>query len=91
MVGRRVFVGSGDGRLYQLDLKTGALGWQYAAGGSLLASPAVAAGRLVIGTDEGDLYCFGERSRELRVRSGTMRAGRFSGQQQREQVQRPLM
>ena len=30
--------------------------------GRVLASPAVAAGRLVIGTDAGDLYCFGKKA-----------------------------
>jgi outer membrane protein assembly factor BamB len=35
--------------------------WRYAAGGKILASPAIAAGRLVIGSDAGDLYCFGAK------------------------------
>ena len=49
VVGERVFVGSGDGRLYALDRKTGEKTWNYEAGGQFTASPAVAAGRLVIG------------------------------------------
>jgi len=36
--------------------------WQFEAGGSVSASPAVAGGRMVIGTDNGDLYCFGEKA-----------------------------
>jgi len=44
-----------------LDLKTGRQLWTFEGGGSILASPAVAAGRLVIGTDDGNLYCFGAR------------------------------
>jgi outer membrane protein assembly factor BamB len=33
--------------------------WTYEAGGQFAASPAVAAGRLVIGNHDGTLYCFG--------------------------------
>ena len=61
VVGGRVFVGSADGRLYAVDLKTGRERWRFEAGGHIIASPAVAAGRLVIGTDAGELYCFGAK------------------------------
>jgi outer membrane protein assembly factor BamB len=46
-----------------LDLKTGREVWRYEAGGEVNASPAVAAGRMVIGTDAGNLYCFGAKER----------------------------
>ena len=59
-----VFVGSNDGRLYGLDLKNGNLVWSYDGGAGFIASPAVAAGRLVIGNDDGVLYCFGKKSPE---------------------------
>ncbi len=61
IVGARVFIASGDGRLYALDVKTGEKLWEYEAGGGFTASPAVAQGRLVIGNDDGELYCFGEK------------------------------
>jgi outer membrane protein assembly factor BamB len=61
VVGERVFFGSGDGRLYALDRKTGEKSWYYEAGGQFTASPAVAAGRMVIGNQDGTLYCFGEK------------------------------
>ena len=60
VVGERVFVAAYDGRLYALDRKTGEKMWSYEAGGRFDASPAVAAGRLVIGNKDGTLYCFGE-------------------------------
>ena len=40
-------------------LATGAKVWEFEAGGPLSASPAIAAGRLVIGTQDGKLYCLG--------------------------------
>ena len=61
IVGRRAFVGSADGRLYAVDIKTGKEVWRFECGGDVIASPAVAAGRLVIGNDSGTLYCFGTK------------------------------
>jgi len=55
----RVFIGSSDGNLYELDLVSGAKTWQFAAGAALTASPAAAQGALVIGSQDGVLYCFG--------------------------------
>ncbi|HJZ81821.1 MAG TPA: PQQ-binding-like beta-propeller repeat protein, partial [Pyrinomonadaceae bacterium] len=59
IAGDRVFVGSNDGRLYVLNLDTGAKLWEFNAGAPLSASPAIASGRLVIGSQDGRLYCFG--------------------------------
>ena len=64
IVDDRVFVGSADGRIYGLDLKTGEKVWSYDAGAAFSASPAVAQGRLVIGNEEGVLYCFGNKQTE---------------------------
>jgi len=54
-----VFVGSSDGKLYVLDAQTGRKVWEYDTGDALTASPAIASGRLVIGAQDGKLYCFG--------------------------------
>jgi outer membrane protein assembly factor BamB len=59
IVGNRVFVGSNDGVLYELDLASGRKTWEFTAGGALSASPAAAQGALVIGSQDGVLYCFG--------------------------------
>jgi outer membrane protein assembly factor BamB len=61
IVGRRVFIGGGDGVLYELDLETGRERSRFEAGGPISASPAVAGGRLVIGTLDGVVYCLGGR------------------------------
>jgi outer membrane protein assembly factor BamB len=61
IAGNRVFVGSRDSRLYALDIRSGKELWRFDAGGPIIASPAVAAGRLVIGTTRGELYCFGAK------------------------------
>jgi outer membrane protein assembly factor BamB len=54
-----VYVGSSDGRLYGLSVATGRKEWEFDAGAALTASPAIAAGRIVIGSTDGALYCFG--------------------------------
>ena len=58
VVDGRVFVGSSDGNLYELDLATGKKVWAFTAGAALTASPAAAGGALVIGSQDGTVYCF---------------------------------
>lgn len=55
----RVFIGSNDGRLYVLNLETGAKLWEFNAGSAISASPGIANGRVVVGAGDGRLYCFG--------------------------------
>ncbi len=55
----RVYIGSGDGRLYVLDAASGKQIWEFDTGAGLTASPAVAAGKVVIGAQDGRLYVFG--------------------------------
>ena len=42
-----------------LDLETGEKLWEFDTAAPLVASPAIAEGRLVIGSEDGVLYCFG--------------------------------
>ena len=60
IAGKRVFIGSNDGNLYELDLDTGKKLWDFVAGAPLSASPAAAQSALVIGSQDGILYCFGK-------------------------------
>ena len=57
----RVYVGSGDGRLYVLSLTTGERIADFDTASAISASPAIAHGRLVVGTLDGQLYCLGRR------------------------------
>lgn len=61
IVGQKVYVAAGDGRLYALDLKSGKELWQYQAAGGFTGSPAVADGKLVIATDRGEVICLGAK------------------------------
>jgi outer membrane protein assembly factor BamB len=76
IVGNRVFVGSSDGILYELDLAKGGKTWEFTAGAPLTASPAAAQGALVIGSQDGVLYCFGSDAPPAeRVASGSLPEG----------------
>jgi eukaryotic-like serine/threonine-protein kinase len=56
-----VYVGSNDGRLYVLDLATGKRLSAFEAGAPITASPAIAGGRVVFGTDDGRVYALGAK------------------------------
>ena len=57
--GGRVFVGSNDGRVYGLDLASGKKVWEYEAASPVTSSPAVAKGKVVVATADGQVICFG--------------------------------
>ena len=59
IVGNRVFLGSKRGPVLALDKATGEPVWEFDTGSAIMASPAVASERLVIGSLDGILYCFG--------------------------------
>jgi eukaryotic-like serine/threonine-protein kinase len=42
-----------------LDAASGQKRWEFEAGDAITASPAIAAGRVVVGSTDGRLYCFG--------------------------------
>ena len=48
-----VFVGSNDGRVYGLDLASGKTVWEYEAASPVTSSPAVAKGKVVVATADG--------------------------------------
>ena len=60
IAGDRVVVGSGDGKVYVLDLTTGKKVWEFDAGAAFTASPAIAGGRIVIGDTDGRVYGIGQ-------------------------------
>ena len=61
----RVVAATTAGKIYLLDAATGEVKWEYDAGGSFIASPAVVDGKIILGNSDGTLYCFGPR-RQIR-------------------------
>ncbi|MCA9098981.1 MAG: PQQ-like beta-propeller repeat protein, partial [Planctomycetaceae bacterium] len=61
ITGETVYFGSSDGKLYGVNIQTGKKTFEFLDGRPFTASPAVAADRLIIGSEssDGNLYCFG--------------------------------
>lgn len=53
-----IIFGSLDGRLYCVELADGKERWNYEIGAKIAGSPAVANGVVIIGAEDGVLYCF---------------------------------
>jgi outer membrane protein assembly factor BamB len=63
IVGDLAIAGTVRGRLHAVDMATGQEAWETEIGGQFIASPAVSDGRIVIGNDDGVLYCIGGPSK----------------------------
>jgi outer membrane protein assembly factor BamB len=50
VAGDRVFIGSDDGKVYALSLKTGDLAWSYATSNAVEAAPLVLDGAVYVGS-----------------------------------------
>ena len=57
--------GADDGCIYAWDLKTEKMVWKHKTDGMVRSSPAIARGKLFIGSDDGFIYCFGNQ--QIRV------------------------
>lgn len=55
------YSGTTRGVLFGVSVKDGKQVWEYEAGGGFIGSPAVASQRMVIGSTDGTLYCFGAK------------------------------
>ena len=53
-----VYVGGRHGYIYCVDLEDGSIWWEFKTGDSVVASPAISDGKMVIGSTDGILYCF---------------------------------
>jgi hypothetical protein len=51
-----LYVGSGDSKIYALNVTTGASVWNYTTGNSVMSSPAVADGVLYVGSYDDNVY-----------------------------------
>lgn len=61
IAGSTAYLATSRGRLIGVDLQTGEETWTFEAGGQFLAAPSVSQRRLVIGNEDGVLYCFGQK------------------------------
>src|SRR6478672_6094771 len=62
VVGRTVYVGSQDGRLYALDARTGRERWSFQTAGKIKGGAAFADGTVFVGSYDGRVYAIGARN-----------------------------
>jgi outer membrane protein assembly factor BamB len=56
-----VIVGSGDGRIYMVDIEKGTKLWSYEIGSAIVSSPAVVKNMLIVTAMNGSIYAFGTK------------------------------
>jgi len=72
-VGELVYFGSSaDNKVYALDAATGTERWSFFTGGPIRLAPTVSGSRLLVGSDDGFVYCLNAEDGELlwKVRGG---------------------
>jgi len=66
-----LYIGSGDGRLYALDARTGEERWQFPTGRAISSTPAVAEGLVFVGSRDNAFWAVDARSGKQRWRLET--------------------
>ncbi|WP_276372025.1 PQQ-binding-like beta-propeller repeat protein [Chryseolinea sp. H1M3-3] len=61
----KIFFGAGDGRVYALDVKNGAVVWVFKTDGIVHTTPVIYKDRLFIGSFDGNLYALGLENGDL--------------------------
>jgi eukaryotic-like serine/threonine-protein kinase len=71
ITGNTVYAGSGDGKLYAIDLERGTERWSFDAGSPIASSPAVADGVVFLATGDGTLMAIRSGKAKWRMTTGT--------------------
>jgi outer membrane protein assembly factor BamB len=58
--GQRVLVANMRGDILLLDIETGKRSWTFETGSPVSGSPGVSEGKIIVGTGDGTIWCFGE-------------------------------
>ena len=59
ITGKSVVFGSGDGRIYMVNMDDGKKIWSYEIGSPISSTPAVVKNMIVIAAEDGRIYAFG--------------------------------
>jgi len=72
VIGRTLYAGSWDHKLYAIDIYSGKARWTFTADGEVNSSPAYSGGRIYFGTDAGSLYALDARTGRQRWRASAL-------------------
>ena len=73
------YIGSDDGKLYAVDIKSGQAQWQFKSGARIASSPAVANGSVFFESYDGNFYAVDAASGTLKWKFATEGERRFAG------------
>jgi outer membrane protein assembly factor BamB len=73
-----VYIGSNDGRLYALDVQSGAEKWEFRTGARVTSSPAVSNGTVYFGSYDGAFYAINAKTGALKWKFGVPGERRFA-------------
>ena len=78
VIGKTLYAGSWDHKLYAINIYTGKARWTFSADGEVNSSPTYSGGKIYFGTDGGSLYAIDARTGRLRwhAEAGTRLGGR---------------
>jgi len=79
VAGGLVYVGSDDGKVYAIDIKSGLAKWQFKSGARITSSPAVANGTVFFESYDGNLYALEAAGGTLKWKFATGGERRFAG------------
>ncbi len=79
VIGKTLYAGSWDHKLYAINIYTGKARWTFTADGEVNSSPAYSGGKIYFGTDAGSLYAIDARTGRLRWRAQAQ--SRFGGRE----------
>jgi outer membrane protein assembly factor BamB len=78
IAGGVVYIGSTDGRLYALDLQTGAKKWEFRTGSRIASSPAVDGGAVFFESYDGNFYALNKSDGSLKWKFAVPGERRFA-------------
>jgi outer membrane protein assembly factor BamB len=79
VIGRTLYAGSWDHKLYAINIYTGKARWTFTADHEINSSPAFSGGKIYFGTDAGSLYALDARTGRLAWRAQAL--SRFGGRE----------
>jgi outer membrane protein assembly factor BamB len=68
----RIFIGSGDKKLYALDASSGKILWQFKTNGAVNSTPALSHDRILFTSEDGFLYALDAGNGKLKWKFGTL-------------------